>query len=576
MSSKANPPGRVEARADAHSSSDPETVHAVGPNGYDVDLALACEQRETNMSFWEAVRADKRLIMYTIGFSGTIIMEGYGLATIGNILGLYNFNAKFGKPVFDENHQPTDPTLQTLFGLMAQFGSLIGIMITPYITDKLGYKKTVLVMVALCAALVTIPFFAQSVPVLLAGFFLQGIPWGLFQVVSPTYASEVASVQLRPILTTWNNLCWVIGQFLAAGVIMGFFNNMTDLSFRIPIGISWIFTVILVVVILFAPESPYWYLKRDNVPEARKAIIKLVRKGSPVLAEEKLALMRHTLEQENKQDDVEVAKGFRKYMGLFSNSVDARRTEISCVTWIIQALCGSSLLGWTVIFLNSTGMARDLLFKVNLAGPAAGLLGTIASWWLMQYVGRRAIYFWGCVAMCGLLIGCGFSSFEQSKDKRGLIAGAILAIITCVYDLTLGPICYSIVSEIPSVRRRAATVSAARGMYLLVNLSNYFLTPLMVGEKGVGNAWGWGPKAGFYHAGWCILGAIYTYFRIPETNNLSARGMDILFQNKTSARKFSPEKANELEAEKATASGFRRMSSGESADKATARVVEKR
>jgi hypothetical protein len=101
--------GRAEARAGAHSSSDPETVHPAGP-GYDVDLALACEQRETNMTFWEAVKADKRLIMYTIGFSGTIIMEGYGLATIGNILGLYNFNAKFGKPVLDKDNQPVmDP-----------------------------------------------------------------------------------------------------------------------------------------------------------------------------------------------------------------------------------------------------------------------------------------------------------------------------------------------------------------------------------------------------------------------------------------------------------------------------------
>jgi hypothetical protein len=107
MSSKLNPPGRVEARPD---SSDPETIHSVGPNGYDVELALACEQRETNMSFWEAVKADKRLIMYTIGFSGTIIMEGYGLATIGNILGLYNFNAKFGKAVVDDaGHPVIDP-----------------------------------------------------------------------------------------------------------------------------------------------------------------------------------------------------------------------------------------------------------------------------------------------------------------------------------------------------------------------------------------------------------------------------------------------------------------------------------
>jgi len=457
---------------------------------------------------------------------------------------------------------------------MAQFGSLIGIMITPFFTDTLGYKRTVLVMVALSAALVTIPFMATSVGVLMAGFLLQGIPWGVFQVVSPTYASEIASVQLRPILTTWNNLCWVIGQFLAAGVIVGFFDDMTNKSFRLPIAIQWIFATVLLVIILFAPESPYWYLKKDNVPMARKAIVKLVRKGSAGLAEEKLALMRHTLEQEKKYEEADNIKGIRRYFGLFNNSVDARRTEIACVTWVIQALCGSSLLGWTVIFLGSTGMARDLLFKVNLAGPAAGLLGTIASWWLMQYVGRRAIYFWGCVAMCFLLLGCGFSSFEPNSNSRGVIAGGILAVITAVYDLTLGPICYSIVSEIPSVRRRAATVSAARGMYLLTNLSNYWLTPLMVNEPSAGG-WGWGPKAGFYYACWCILGAIYTYFRIPETNNLSARGMDILFHNKVSARKFSPQKAAELEGNEAVSSAFRRMSSGESGDKAVARVVEK-
>lgn len=584
MASKTHPPARVDVSSGTESS-DPETVHGAD---YDVELAMQCERRETEMSFWDAVKADRRLIMYTIGFSGTIITEGYGLATIGNAFGIYTFQKKFGVPAFDPHTNvaimdesypgqslqkyAVAPIWQTLFGLMAQFGSLIGIVITPPLTERLGYKKTVILMVLFSATLVAIPFFAQTVPTLAAGFLLQGIPWGVFQVVSPTYASEVASVQLRPILTTWNNLCWVIGQFLAAAVAFIFFNNMTEHAFRIPTAIQWVFTAILLVVIGFAPESPYWYLKKNRVADARKAIVKLVRKGSPALAEEKLALMLHTLAQEAKQESAEVATGMRKYLGLFNNSVDARRTEIACMTWLIQALCGSSLLGYTIIFLASTGMDRGLLFQVNLAGPGAGLLGTLASWWLMRYVGRRSIYFYGCVIMCFLLVGCGLSSIASDPNVRGIVAGAILAIITCVYDLTLGPICYSIVSEIPSIRRRAATVSAARGTYLVTNLSNYFLTPLMVNEQTAGG-WGWGPKAGFYHACWCILGAIYTYFRIPETNGLSARGMDILFQKNVSARKFSPGKAAELENSYAVSSAFQREHSTES--KATARAVEK-
>ena len=44
---------------------------------------------------------------------------------------------------------------------------------------------------------------------------------GIFQTISVTYAAEVAPVSLRPYLTTYVNLCWVIGQLLAAGVLKG-------------------------------------------------------------------------------------------------------------------------------------------------------------------------------------------------------------------------------------------------------------------------------------------------------------------------------------------------------------------
>ena len=49
---------------------------------YDVALAEQCEKRELEMSFVEALKNDKRLIWYSLAISGTIIMEGYGLALI--------------------------------------------------------------------------------------------------------------------------------------------------------------------------------------------------------------------------------------------------------------------------------------------------------------------------------------------------------------------------------------------------------------------------------------------------------------------------------------------------------------
>ncbi len=142
--------------------------------------------------------------------------------------------------------------------LCAQIGSLIGIALTAPMANFLGYRKTALLMLIVSAGLIAMPLFASNVVVLNMGFLLQGIPWGVFQVISPAYASEISSLQLRPILTTWNNLCWVIGQFVSAAVLKGFAGYTTEMGFKIPLAIQWVFILILFMAIVFIPESPYW------------------------------------------------------------------------------------------------------------------------------------------------------------------------------------------------------------------------------------------------------------------------------------------------------------------------------
>lgn len=428
---------------------------------------------------------------------------------------------------------------------MAQFGSIVGILITSPIHRKLGYKKAVLLMLVLSAGLVAVPFFATSGEMLLTGFFFQGVPWGVFQVLSPGYSSEIASLQLRPILTTWNNMCWVIGQFISAAIIKIFEHVQGDMSFRIPFAIQWIFTVVLFVAVSFAPESPYWHLESGRVSEARAAAKKLVRKGSPERTEEKLALMRHTIHQENKEDHGVEGNAWQRLKGLLQGS-DRRRTEIACIAWLIQAMCGSSIIGWAPGLFKTAGLNDSDAYSVNIALPAAGLFGTLGSWWLMLKWGRRKIYFWGLVTMGILLALVGFATFAPGS-AGGWSAGGILIVFTAVYDLTIGPICYSIVSEIPSIRRRTSTLSAARGTYLSFNLINHFLAPKMfLTDQG---SWGWGGKGAWPYAVICAISAVYTWFRIPETNGVSARELDILFQHRIKARDFSNALAAQLDAQ---------------------------
>lgn len=113
-----------------------------------------------------------------------------------------------------------------------QVGEIIGLYLNGYVSEKIGYKRTMQGAMVLMIAFLFIPFFAQNIQTLLAGAILQGIPWGVFQTLSTTYASEVMPVCLRAYLTTYVNLCWVFGQLIGAGVLRGFLTRTDQWAYR--------------------------------------------------------------------------------------------------------------------------------------------------------------------------------------------------------------------------------------------------------------------------------------------------------------------------------------------------------
>jgi MFS transporter, SP family, general alpha glucoside:H+ symporter len=90
-------------------------------------------------------------------------------------------------------------------------------------------------------------FFAPNVQVLLVGQILCGIPWGVFQTLTTAYASEVSPVVLRPYLTTYVNLCWVMGQFIASGVLRASLTRSDEWAYKIPYGIQWVWPIPLLI-----------------------------------------------------------------------------------------------------------------------------------------------------------------------------------------------------------------------------------------------------------------------------------------------------------------------------------------
>lgn len=68
---------------------------------------------------------------------------------------------------------------------------------------QIGYKKTYMIALAMMTAFIFVFFFASHVYILFLAQILCGIPWGMFQTLSVSYASEICPTCLRGYLTTY-------------------------------------------------------------------------------------------------------------------------------------------------------------------------------------------------------------------------------------------------------------------------------------------------------------------------------------------------------------------------------------
>lgn len=105
----------------------------------------------------------------------------------------------------------------------------------------------------------------------------MGIPWGVFQTMTTAYAAEVCPVPLRHYLTCFVNLCWIIGQFIKAGVLVGLVHREGEWGYKIPFALQWIWPILIIIGTYLAPESPWWCIRSGRKVEAEISLKRLAR-----------------------------------------------------------------------------------------------------------------------------------------------------------------------------------------------------------------------------------------------------------------------------------------------------------
>jgi len=401
------------------------------------DGALAGTNAEKRMGIMEGLRLYPKAVGWSMLLSTAIIMEGYDVVLLGSFYAFPEFQKKYGVQTPSGTYE-VPAAWQSGLSNGANIGEILGLFINGIVSEKIGYRKTMIGSLLLVICFIFLQFFAINVQMLLAGEILCGIPWGVFQTLTTAYAAEVMPVPLRCYLTTYVNLCWVMGQFIASGVLRAMLSNTTEWAYRIPFALQWMWPIPIIVGCLFAPESPWWLIRKGRIEDAKKALLRLTSRNDPNFnADDTLDMMIHTNALEK-----EISAG-TSYLDCFKG-VDLRRTEVVVVVWAIQNLCGSAFMGYSTYFYKQAGLATENAFDLSMAQYALGAIGTILSWFAMAKMGRRTLYLYGLLILDILLLIIGFVGIAPVSSAASWAIGSMLL----VYTFTCKFLCQLITSTI--------------------------------------------------------------------------------------------------------------------------------
>ncbi|KIW20214.1 hypothetical protein PV08_00789 [Exophiala spinifera] len=512
----------------------PEKDHLAHTKSVDeiVLNASRATDKEHKMSLWQGIKLYPKAVGWSLLISTCIAMEGYDVCLLSNFYGFPQFQKKYGEQLPDGSWQIPAPW-QSGLSNGANVGEIIGLFINGWVSERYGYRYTVMTCLMLIVIFTAVFFTAQTVVALQVAEILCGIPWGVFQTLTITYASEVCPVPLRGYLTTYVNFCWGLGQTVGIGVIRSLVDRQDQWSYRIPYALQWMWPVPLFIGILFAPESPWWLVRKGRVDDAKKSLLRLTSldRETDFDADETIAMMVHTTALEEK-----ITSG-ASYMDCF-RGVDLRRTEIVCMVWAIQNLSGNSFSGYSTYFLEQAGLDPSTSYDFALGQYGINMAGVFGAWFLMTCgIGRRSLYLYGLCGLFSMLLVLGFLGLvpEAHRREASLATGSIMLVWALCYQLTVGTVCYSLVAELSTRRLQIKTVVLGRNLYNIVGIVCSVLTPYMLNP----GEWNWRNYAGFFWAGICFLCIIYTYFRVPEPSGRTFAELDLLFERGVSARKFA-------------------------------------
>jgi SP family general alpha glucoside:H+ symporter-like MFS transporter len=139
----------------------------------EVEALGDAQAQEHELSFFQALKLYPKGVFWSMAISTAVIMEGFDTKLISTLFAQPAFQKAYGHPAKAGTYQISAPW-QTGLSNGSACGQLLGLLIAGYISERFGFRKTIMAGMATVIGLIFITFFAPNLVVLEVGQILFG------------------------------------------------------------------------------------------------------------------------------------------------------------------------------------------------------------------------------------------------------------------------------------------------------------------------------------------------------------------------------------------------------------------
>ncbi|KAJ6120771.1 hypothetical protein N7523_005051 [Penicillium sp. IBT 18751x] len=457
---------------------------------------------------------------------------GYDTGQISGFLEMKNFLMRFGELNSDGTYYFSNVRSGLIVALLS-IGTLIGALIAAPIADRVGRKWSISGWCVILMAGVTVQISSPTGKwyQVALGRWTAGLGVGALSLLVPMYQAESGPRHIRGALVSTYQLFITLGIFVANCINFGTEKRMNTGSWRIPMGITYLWALILGVGMLFFPESPRYDYRHNKVEKALNNLSKIY--GLP----RNHRALKLEFEEIRLKYEEEVTAGKIGWVTFFKAPTMAKRVAVGVSLQALQQLTGANYFFYygTTVF-RGAGISNSYVTQMILGGVNFG--STFLGLYLIEHYGRRRSLIIGALWMfvCFMVFASvGHFSLNIDHPEQTHSAGVAMVVFACLFILgfasTWGPMVWTIIAELFPSQYRARGMSLATASNWLWNFLLAFFTPFIVSAIDF--------RYGYVFAGCLFLAAGLVYFAVIEGQGRTLEEIDTMYLMKVKPWKSS-------------------------------------